>query len=158
MKIISLVLSLLIIFFFNYLNHISCANSHNRKFKILKSQKKNEESEKINNSIKSKINFSNNNKHYVENDEMNSYYGKINVKKLKRDMSDYSGDNLHVLGYNTVYTPLVKLPPPIKNEIMDELPVIWQSGPLKGKVMTEEDFPKPFGYYYSEYKQIHPEH
>lgn len=155
MKINSLILSFMIIF--TLIENDQCLNSKNEE-KNLKFSKKNNGKNQYSLSKKERnLNNENSDKYYIENDPMNSLYGKINVKKIKRDSTDYSGDNLHAIGFNTVYTPLVRLPPPVKNEKMDELPVIWQSGPLKGKIMTEDDFPKPFGYYYSEYKLLHPE-
>lgn len=60
------------------------------------------------------------------------------------------GDTSFSMSPYIEFSPLA-IPQKHKCSKWDELPVIWSEGPKKGKMMTEDDFPKPYGTKYSEW-------
>lgn len=74
-------------------------------------------------------------------------------KEIHRDKykSDYMGDTNLSFSPFTAFVPLV-VPPKKKKTPLDDMPIIWSEGPKKGQFMTEDDFEKPFGSKYSEWK------
>lgn len=111
--------------------------------------------------IKTKSKNLKSHKIYKENNSQYFKKGKDefgrNALYIYRDKfkSDYLG-NVNETFSNDNFTPLIPKPLPEKHSVLDDLPIIYSSGPKKGQIMTEDDFPKPFGYKYSEYKRLHP--